>query len=566
MKVAIAQLNPLVGDLQGNGEHILKACLKANKLKAELILTPELSLWGYPPKDLLLNQALLEKQDEILNHLADFLAQKAPGISLIVGIAEKIADSNIPQLFNSLVLIRNNEWHVITRKQLLPTYDVFDEKRYFRASNHSESLELLAGGKLYRLGMTICEDLWVEEISPSKRIIGPDPISALIPHNIDFLINLSASPFSQAKEVIRYKLASKAAQKLNCPVVYVNQVGGNDELIFDGGSFVVDKSGHPILKLSNFKEELSIWDTEIYEPRNPISSSSSIKEQVFEALVLGVKDYAQKCGFNSATLGLSGGIDSALVAIIAAAALGPSNVTAVLMPSPWSSVGSIQDAKNLSHRLQINSILLPITQLMESYNVALTVPLGKAPDGITAENLQSRIRGTLLMAIANQDGHLLLATGNKSELAVGYCTLYGDMNGGLSVIGDIYKTFVYELSQWIDSEESKKFRERMNLPISSELIGKEILEKPPSAELRPDQLDSDSLPDYGVLDIILKGLIEERKTSEQLIQRGHEEAVVNKIKALLQKSEFKRRQAPPLLKVSFQAFGSGWRIPIASTN
>lgn len=352
--------------------------------------------------------------------------------------------------------------------------------------------------------------------------------------------------------------------RLGCPIVYLNQVGGNDELVFDGSSFVLDSKAKLVLQLPSCEEALTIWD-----PTDTIKHQQTAftppEEQLFQALVLGVRDYASKCGFNSSLIGLSGGIDSALVTIIATAALGPEKVNAIMMPSPWSTTSSVKDAIDLTKRLGISNQEIPIKSLMASFDSSLEKLLGKAPSGVTAENLQSRIRGTLLMALANQQGHLLLSTGNKSELAVGYCTLYGDMNGGLAVIGDLYKTCVFRLCTWLDSPDAESCRRRLGFSPTGELIGKSILQKPPSAELRPGQLDTDSLPDYSILDPILKALIEKRQIPEELVRAGMDESLVFRVQKLLRQAEFKRRQAPPLLKVSHQAFGSGWRVPIAAS-
>ncbi len=565
MRISLAQLNPLIGDLSGNREKIINACKKANHHSSNLLVTPELSLLGYPPKDLLLNPELVDSQWENLEKIAEHVSQESPELAILIGIAEPAKDSQIPNLFNSIALVKSTGWEVIARKQLLPTYDVFDEKRYFRPASKSGYFNLEVKNKCWGIGLTICEDIWVEEEIQGKRLIGSDPIEDLNNKKIDLLLNLSASPFSHQKNLLRKRIAAQAAKRLNCPVIYLNQVGGNDELIFDGSSFATDRHGNLNLSLPSCHECIAAWDSNNKETiiQDPyIEDSYAI---LFQALVLGLRDYCQKCGFDSVVLGLSGGIDSALVAIIACAALGAKQVSGILMPSPWSSQGSVKDATALAKRLGITTTTMPITPLMKSYDKTLKGALGEIPQGLTAENLQARIRGTLLMAIANKQKHLLLSTGNKSELAVGYCTLYGDMNGGLSVIGDLYKTSVYNLCYWLDSPRASKTREHLGLSTNGELIGSAICSKAPSAELSPNQLDSDSLPDYEILDPILKALIEQRISPLKLIEQGYDSMLVSKIQKLLKKSEFKRRQAPPLLKVSNQAFGSGWRIPIAST-
>jgi NAD+ synthase (glutamine-hydrolysing) len=568
MRLALAQLNPVVGDLAGNGARILAACHRAAALGGELVLTPELSLWGYPPRDLLLLPARLDAQTEALDALAAGLDGMGGAPALLVGMAEPCGERSLPSLHNALALVEAGSWRVVARKQLLPSYDVFDERRYFRPAPGPSLLELVVRGRRWRLGLTICEDLWVEEELQGQRLVGPDPIAALQPLRPDLLLNLSASPFSQAKTNLRRQLASRAASRLACPVVYVNQVGGNDELVFDGASFVVDGGGALLCRLPCCQEAVTIWDAGQSPSQAPspgdLAPEPPPLEQLFRALVLGLRDYAGTCGFQQALLGLSGGIDSALVAVIAAAALGAERVGALLLPSPWSSAGSIDDAQDLAIRLGLATQTLPIAELMGGFDQALAAALGGIPTGVTAENLQSRIRGTLLMAVANQQGQLLLSTGNKSELAVGYCTLYGDMNGGLAVIGDVYKSRVFELCAWLDSAEATACRSAFGLPAAGELVGTAIRRKPPSAELRPDQRDSDSLPDYAVLDPLLEALVEQRRSPEELQDAGQDGALAERVMGLLRRAEFKRRQAAPVLKVSGQAFGSGWRMPIAA--
>ena len=596
MRLALAQLDALVGDLVGNGERILNACRRAAEVGARLVLTPELSLWGYPPRDLLLRPSLLEAQSRALEDLA---AAMPAGTGVLVGMADPIPGSERPALYNALALVEAGGWRVVGRKRLLPSYDVFDERRYFRPAEAPSVLELGSDGRTWRLGLTICEDLWVEEELQGHRLAGADPIADLQAQRLDLLLNLSASPFGQGKAALRRRLAARAATRLGVPVVYVNQVGGNDELVFDGAGFVVDAAGAVVLQQAWSAEDLSVWDPAASQSTAdrplPAESAATLApqgsptipqgsptippapgwslfslaepeaaEQLLRALVLGVRDYARKCGFGGALLGLSGGIDSALVAVIACAALGAERVRALRLPSPWSSEGSLTDAADLAARLGLAVSTLPIAPLMEAMEGALTPTLGGPPAGLTAENLQSRLRGTLLMAVANQEGQLLLSTGNKSELAVGYCTLYGDMNGGLAVIGDLYKTTVFRLCTWLDAPESAACRAALGLPAAGELIGAAIRTKPPSAELRPDQRDSDSLPDYAVLDPILKALVEELASPEQLVAAGADAALVAQVATLLRRAEFKRRQAPPALKVSGRAFGSGWRFPIAA--
>ena len=560
MRLALAQINPLVGDLSGNAALLLAACRTAHTQGAELVVAPELALWGYPPRDLLLRPALRRRQVEALDQLA---AELPSGLALLLGASEAAPDHQQPDLFNAAALVQASGWRVVARKRLLPSYDVFDERRYFRPGDQPGLLELEHGGRRWRLGINICEDLWVEEELHGQRLRGGDPVGELQALRPDLLLNLSASPFAQGKAQLRRRLAAAAAARLGCPVVYVNQVGGNDELVFDGGSFVVAATGAVRLQLAWAEPDLQVWDTAL-DPAGTTIPLPDPEDLLLRTLVLGLRDYARKCGFLRALLGLSGGIDSALVAVLAAAALGPGNVQALLMPSPWSSAGSIEDSLALAQRLGIATGTVPIAALMAGFDAALNEPLAGPPTGLTAENLQSRIRGTLLMALANQQGQLLLSTGNKSELAVGYCTLYGDMNGGLAVIGDLYKTSVFRLCAWIDSPAAAACRQALGLPAEGELVGGAIREKPPSAELRPDQRDSDSLPDYDQLDPLLKALIEEQRSPEDLIATGTDPALAERVQVLLRRAEFKRRQAAPLLKVSNRAFGSGWRMPIAA--
>ncbi len=564
MRLALAQLNPLVGDLEGNGRRILAAAERARAGGADLMLTPELSLWGYPPRDLLLRPALIQRQERVLESLA---AACPGGLAVLVGVAEQVDGRRQPGLHNALALVERGSWRIVCRKRLLPSYDVFDERRYFLPGDAPAVLELEAGGRPWRLGLTICEDLWVEENLRSRWPDAVDPIADLAASRIDLLLNLSASPFGRGKGEVRQALAARAAARLGAPVVYLNQVGGNDDLVFDGASFVVDGDGRPQLRLACAAEDLGFWDAApggATSATTPAAAPPDPWEQLLRVLVLGVRDYAAKCGFQRALLGLSGGIDSALVAVIATAALGPERVEGLRLPSPFSSSGSLDDADALAGRLGLRTATLPISPLMETFAAALTPELGAPPRGVTEENLQSRIRGTLLMAVANEKGGLLLSTGNKSELAVGYCTLYGDMNGGLAVIGDLYKTTISGLCDWLDGAASGPCRSALGLPWHGELIGATIRTKPPSAELRPDQRDSDSLPDYAVLDPLLKACIEEMRTPEELVSEGADRELVARVAGLLRRAEFKRRQAAPVLKVSDRAFGSGWRMPIAS--
>ena len=570
MRIALIQSNPLVGDLSGNRAALQQHCGQAAAQGAQLALAPELALWGYPPRDLLLRPSLLEEQGRQLDQLCRALP---PGLSLLAGVVEPQPEG----LYNSMALVEAHRWRVVARKRLLPSYDVFDELRYFRAGQEPCWLDLTTNQGKLRLGLSLCEDLWVSPEITGYEPQDQDPVGDLQPFGIDLLINLSASPYGHGKRAQRQQLAAAAARRLQCPVLYVNQVGGNDELIFDGNSFVIAPSGALLCTLPCASSAVGCWETPLapgpesaqgQEPPPPLASGpagpDSDLAELWQVLVLGLRDYAHKCGFRQALVGLSGGIDSALVACLAVAALGADQGRALLMPSPYSSAGSLQDAEALAQRLGLRHNRVPIAPLMGAFDQGLDPVLGSHPQGVSAENLQARIRGTLLMAVANQEGQLLLATGNKSELAVGYCTLYGDMNGGLAVIGDLYKTEVFALASWLDSGAAAAQRRACGLPAEGELIGAAIREKPPSAELRPDQKDSDSLPDYGVLDPLLKRLVEDHASPEDLVAEGANREEVERIWGLLRRAEFKRRQAAPVLKLSARAFGSGWRMPIAA--
>ncbi len=484
-------------------------------------------------------------------------------LSIIIGIAETIDDNFFPNLYNSIALIEKGKWSVIARKNILPTYEVFDEKRYFRSGDKVSILEKNINTRIWKIGITICEDLWVNQNIEGRGIHKRDPINDFESKELDCLINLSASPFTIGKFKNRQKIANNASNKLKTKMIYLNQIGGNDDLIFDGSSFILDRDGEKIKQLSSCKEDFYCWNMNKQKNISLNERNISDLESIFDALVLGVKDYAKKCGFKTALIGLSGGIDSALVAVIAAAALGSKNVFSIAMPSKWNSINSKIDAEELARRLNINFDIISIENLFESFKETLEDSINLGIEGVVCENIQSRIRGSLLMALANQNNHLLLSTGNKSELAVGYCTLYGDMNGGLAVIGDLYKTKVFKLCNWIDSKLSNQSRKIYNLPLNNKIIGDKICNKPPSAELGPNQLDTDFLPPYTQLDGILKGLIEEKKDLSQLQKEGNKYDLISRVIMLIKKSEFKRKQAPPILKLSNQSLGNDWRIPVA---
>lgn len=569
MKIAIAQLNPTIGDLTGNAQQILEAAQQATTQKVRLLLTPELSLCGYPPRDLLLNPSFVESMATTLQKLAEDLP---PQLAVLVGTVESNPKAQMAggkPLFNSIVLLEKGKIQQVFHKRLLPFYDVFDEYRYFepglQSNNFTIDLQALdstnkashSSTNTIKIGVTICEDLWNDEEFWGKRNYAINPIADLAQIGVDILVNLSASPYSIGKQQVREAMLRHSALRYHQPIVYANQVGGNDDLLFDGCSVAFNRTGELVCRATAFATDLVIleFDQENQDllPGKIAPSPTNLDEEIWLALVLGVRDYSRKCSFQKVVIGLSGGIDSALVAAIATEALGKENVLGVLMPSPYSSDHSVKDALALADNLGIKTHTLPIGDLMQDYDHTLESLFAGTEFGIAEENIQSRIRGNLLMAVANKFGYLLLSTGNKSEMSVGYCTLYGDMNGGLAVIADVPKTRVYSICNWLNS--------RVEMP---EMIPNNILTKPPSAELKPGQVDQDSLPSYEILDDILHRLIHEHQDSEQIIKAGHDPIVVKKVIKLVARAEFKRRQAPPGLKITDRAFGTGWRMPIAS--
>ena len=552
MKIAIAQLNPTIGDITNNAQAIVEAAQTAAKQNVRLLLTPELSLCGYPPRDLLLYPNFVEAMAKELKAIASKLPDN---MAVLVGTVEKNSHAHSKgqkPLYNSMALLDQGDIKEIFHKRLLPTYDVFDEDRYFEPGYEANYFSLDG----VKVGVSICEDLWNDEQFWGKRNYEVNPIEELAQLGVDIIVNLSASPYTVGKQKLREAMLTHAATAYNKPILYANQVGGNDDLIFDGNSVAYSNAGKLVAHGQSFEtdllvvklEELISSDQEQGEQKSKERELDSNSE-IFSALVLGVKDYARKCGFSKAILGLSGGIDSALVAAIAAEALGAKNVLGVLMPSPYSSDHSVSDAVALVNCLGIKSQKLEIKSGMEAYDQILEPLFADTQFGIAEENIQSRIRGNLLMAIANKFGHLLLSTGNKSEMAVGYCTLYGDMNGGLAVIADVPKTRVFELCRWLN-------RDREVIPVN-------IITKPPSAELKPDQKDSDSLPSYEILDDILDRIVCHHQSAADIVKVGHDADIVTKVIKLVTRAEFKRRQAPPGIKITDRAFGTGWRMPIA---
>ncbi len=540
MKIAVCQINTTVGDFDGNAAKVLSYLKKAKDSGCELALFPELTLTGYPPRDLLDRPTFFEEAQRTLLKVA----QGAQGILAVVGTILENKEPGNP-LFNAAVAVKDGQILYTYKKALLPNYDVFDEARYFAPSNKPEPL-LEYGG--LKIGVTICEDIWKVEGVFTERLYHYDPVQELAKHKPDVILNLSASPFHVAKLSVRQKLLKSATMKTKAPVIYCDLVGGNDELIFDGYSMVMDASGELLQLARGFEEDFLIFDTKHPVAKDPPSKISDI-ETIHQALILGTHDYVRKCGFEKVLIGLSGGIDSALVAVIATQALGKENVMGVTMPSPFSSKASIEDSRQLAKTLGIEFKEIPISPLFEEALKDLKPIFEGKPQDTTEENMQARLRGLVLMALSNKFHRLVLSTGNKSEIAVGYCTLYGDMCGGLAVISDVPKVMVYQLAKHINREK--------------EIIPKATLTKPPSAELRPDQKDQDSLPPYETLDAILRLYVEENQPPDKIVKAGFEAAVVKDIVKKINQNEYKRRQMAPGLKVTGKAFGMGRRIPIA---
>lgn len=539
MKICLVQINPIIGNIQYNFERIKHFVREAESLNADLVIFPELSLLGYPPLDLLEKRSFI---DEVLDY-NDRIIQLSKKVGIIFGTVVRIEDKIGTNLFNSAIFSVNGKVHSIHKKSLLPNYDVFDEVRYFETSPERHITKF----KGFNFGITICEDAWNDKDFWHHRMYPLDPVEEVVKLGADFIVNISASPFTIGKEQIRTEMFSQIARKHKRYVLYVNQVGANTDLIFDGGAKVFDRNGNLILASNRYKEELVLFDSERnYEPIEYIFPSDV--EDIYNALVLGIKDYALKTGFKKVVLGLSGGIDSALVTVLASKAMGPENVMCVMMPSKFSSEGSITHSQKLINNLGVKNTIIPIEKLFDEFKEALKNEFNGLDEDVTEENLQARIRGVLLMALSNKFGYLLLATGNKSELATGYSTLYGDMCGGLAPISDLYKTRVYELAKFINNEK--------------EIIPMEIITKVPSAELRPNQTDQDTLPPYEILDKILFYYIEESKELKEIVALGFDENLVSRVLKMVDRAEYKRKQAPPGLKITKKAFGIGRRFPI----
>ena len=536
MRIALAQTNPLIGDLAGIAQQLQDWCQQAADQGADLIVFPELASLGYPPRDMLERSRLIAAQWTMLETLATKLT-----IPALVGCAQAVGaeDPYQPQLYNSLALLDNGRIARTYHKRLLPTYDVFDERRYFRPGSASCIVEI----KGKRIGLTICEDVWLPEFSGVHY--QQDPIADLIGH-VDVVVNVAASPYSVFKPALRRQVVQSIAQRTGVPVVYVNQVGGQDELLFDGDSCVLDANGERFVSAPRWRQALVIADLNSTTTTTPQFDTIA---DLHQGLVAGMSDYCNKTQQKSVVLGLSGGIDSAVVAALAVDALGPERVFGILMPGPYSSAGSIADARKLAENLGIAYEVCAISESVDSIHTSLHPLFANTDSNVAEENIQSRLRGVLVMAYANKFGAMALTTGNKSELATGYCTIYGDMNGGLNPIGDLYKTQVYELAAYLNRDHER--------------IPADTLSKPPSAELRPDQKDSDSLPPYEVLDRILRAYIEHGHGIAELIAAGEDETTVRRIIRLTEINEYKRRQAAPALRVTDKAFGVGRRIPLA---
>ncbi|MCB0309317.1 MAG: NAD+ synthase [Bdellovibrionales bacterium] len=543
MKIALAQINTSMGAIDSNMNKIQDYLEQADRLGADLTVFPELALVGYPPKDHVLAEGFVDQNLFALETLVKNHKNKR----FIVGYIEKNTDSFGKGMFNAAAYVNAGQIEQICRKILLPNYDVFDETRYFDSGKEACSLKIID----HHVGLSICEDMWSSEKIERRFLYETNPLNQIAQmeaHRLDLMVNISGSPYVLGKEEVRHELVKRLVQAYKTPFAFVNLVGGNDELLFDGGSFVMNKEGHMTTRASVFKEDLVL--AEVPSPaKSQIAWPTDSRDWQARALTMGLKDYVMKCGFNKVVLGLSGGIDSALTLLLAVDALGKNNVFAVLMPSPYTSDASIRDAKQMAKVLGVQTFTIPISHCMSAYDQVLKDAFKGKPPDVTEENLQARIRGNILMALSNKFGMLVLTTGNKSELAVGYCTQYGDMVGALAVISDLYKNEVYALAKYLN----QKYR----------AIPAHVFNRPPSAELRPDQTDQDSLPPYDLLDDILKLYLEKNTSVEEMIRMGFDESTVLKVIGLVKISEFKRRQAAPGLKISPKAFGAGRRMPIA---
>lgn len=538
MRIGIAQLNPTVGDLAGNAQRLLAAYRELAARGAQLVVAPELALTGYPPQDLVFKSRFVPLNLELLHQLHGQVGE----VPLLAGFVDVNTGTGRPFHNAAAFLEKGRPIHKV-HKSLLPTYDVFDEDRYFEPAATSTPVEV-AGREV---GITICEDIWTEPYLP-RRLYGRAPVDSLVAQGAEIIVNLSASPFAMGKPARRAEMLSALARKHRVPVVYCNATGGNDQLVFDGNSMVLDASGTLLAKLAPFAEELAIVDAGGAPPMTAPAFQQDV-EELHDALVLGLRDYLAKCGFRSVVLGLSGGIDSAVTAALAVRALGAENVLGVTMPTQYSSAGSVEDSMALAKNLGIRCLNIPIQRSFEVFREQFREIFAGLPEDTTEENMQPRLRGMTLMALSNKFGSLLLTTGNKSELAVGYCTLYGDMAGGLAVISDVPKVLVYRLAEWINRQ--------------GEIIPASTISKAPSAELKPGQRDQDTLPPYEVLDPILELYVEQQLSVAEIVRRGWDEATVRWVQRRVDLNEYKRAQAVPGLKVTSRAFGLGRKMPIA---
>ena len=545
MKIALAQLNYTVGDFEQNTKKIINSIKKAQEKHIDLIVFSELSVCGYPPLDFLENKDFIKKTEQSILQIAT----ACKNITAIVGAPQINNNAKGKKLYNSAFVLSEGEIIDSINKTLLPTYDIFDEYRYFEPNSEFKTITV----KNKKIALTICEDLWdnqpVENSFAQSKLYTHSPLQK-IKDNYDLIINIAASPFSVSQENIREEVLVENAKKYKSSIIYVNQVAANTELIFDGNSMLVDDKGEILHRLKEFEEDFYIYDTNNLPQTQAKAKDTNKTTLLYNALQIGLKDYFRKMGFTKAVLGLSGGIDSALVAAIAVDALGKDNVVGILMPSKFSSDHSISDAVALAENLEIKHHLVPIKDIVSGFDSSLSELFSGTTFGIAEENIQARSRGVILMAFSNKFGHILLNTSNKSEAAVGYSTLYGDMNGGLSILGDVYKTDVFKLCHYINREQ--------------EIIPNNTIVKPPSAELRPDQKDSDSLPDYDTLDSILHLYIEKKYSLQEIIDDGFDKETVKKTILMVNRNEYKRFQSPPILRVSTKAFGMGRRMPLVA--
>ncbi len=543
MKIAIAQINPIIGDFRHNFDKIKHFTDQAITLQCDLVVFSELVITGYPPRD------LLERKDFIDANLSclERLLTTIRGIGVICGFVDKNPAKKGKPLYNAAVLFEDGNIIHKVQKKLLPTYDIFDERRYFEPGGESRPCSY----KGHRIGLTICEDAWNDEDIFQKKIYSYDPVAQIVQAGADLVINISASPYYLGHNMFRRNMFAFMAKKYRLPFMFANQVGGNDSILFDGSSSVFDKKGKVIARASDFREDIVVFDSKTLQARKDSihNISTSDTESILKALVMGTQNYVTKCGFSRVVIGLSGGIDSALTACIAVRALGPENVSVVFMPSLYTSKENFEDTQKLASNLGVVLTTIPIESMFKEFLRFLSPSFKDTEPDITEQNIQARIRGIILMAFSNKHGALVLSTGNKSELAVGYCTLYGDMTGGLAVISDVPKTMVYDLAHFINRKK--------------ELIPPRIITKAPSAELKPDQIDQDDLPPYDILDAILKEYIEEIKGIEDLVQMGFDKRVVEDVVSRVDRNEYKRHQAAPGLKVTSKAFGYGRRYPLA---